>query len=173
MGEIQVRKDLASISAGGKPKVGYLVGDLIDRLEESLGYRVRKAAVLFGAGKLGQALLGYSGFRDYGFEIVAAFDTDERLVGKKRQGKPVLSLKEFPNYCREAKIKIGIITVPQDQAQSVCDLMVQNGIRAIWNFSPTYLNAPQDVLVRYENMALSLAYLSGRLTEETERLCKE
>ena len=169
MGEIQVRKDLAAIAAGGKPKVGYRIGELIDRLEESLGYRVRKSAVLMGAGRLGRALLGYGGFRNYGLEIVAAFDTDAARRGSTEEGKPILPVEALPDFCRQRSVRIGILTVPGEQAQQACDLMVQSGIRAIWNFAPAFLRAPDTVLIRQEDMALSLAYLSGRLTEQNRQ----
>lgn len=165
LGEVQVRKDLASVCEGGKPKIGYIVEDLISSIEEFLGYKDTNDAVIVGAGKLGKALLDYTGFKNYGLNIVAAFDIDAALQGKTETGKSIFALDKFEDLCRRLKIKIGIITVPANCAQEVCDMMVKNGIKAIWNFAPTHLNVPDDILVHHENIAASLAVLSNHLTE--------
>ena len=115
--------------------------------------------------KLGRALLGYSGFAEYGLNIVAAFDANDALMGTTKSGKPVMDLSRLPEICRRYKIQIGIITVPAEQAQSVCDLLIANGIRAIWNFAPTHLTVPDNILVQNENMAASLALLCKHLNE--------
>lgn len=161
MGEVQVRKDLAAVSDGGKPKIGYIVSDLIDQLEIFLGYKDVDDAVIIGAGKLGKALLDYEGFTGYGLNIVAAFDINESLTDKK-----IFPMSKFEDLCKRMKIRIGIITVPADQAQAVCDLMVKNGILAIMNFAPVHLNVPQNVILHNENLATSLALLSKKLTTQ-------
>ena len=117
MGEVQVRKDLALVSDGGRPKVGYMRQSLIADIEQFLGYDNTTEAVLIGAGKLGQALLGYSGFAEYGLEIVAAFDADETLDGKTESGKPIYAISKLPQFCQERKVLMGIITVPAAAAQ--------------------------------------------------------
>ena len=96
MGEVQVRKDLALVSDGGRPKVGYLRENLIADIEQFLGYDNTTEAVLIGAGKLGRALLGYSGFAEYGLEIVAAFDTNEAIDGEMESGKPIYAISRLP-----------------------------------------------------------------------------
>lgn len=166
MGEVQVRKDLALVSDGGRPKVGYRLESLIEDLEQFLGYDNTNDAVLIGAGKLGRALLGYTGFSEYGLNIVAAFDTDESLGGTYESGKPILPIRELEALCAAQKILIGIITVPAAQAQAVCDLLIANGIKAIWNFAPTHLDVSEGILVQNENMATSLAVLSKHLSAQ-------
>ncbi len=166
MGEVQVRKDLALVSDGGRPKIGYPRDVLISDIEEFLGYGYTNNAVLIGAGKLGKALMGYSGFAEYGLNIVAAFDNDEALVGRTKSGKTILPLSELAPFCQEQKIKIGIITVPAEHAQEVCNLLIDVGIAAIWNFAPTHLDVPASILVQNENMAASLALLSKHLSEQ-------
>ena len=162
MGEVQVRKDLAQVSDGGRPKIGYLRESLIDDINQFLGYDNTTDAVLVGAGKLGQALLGYSGFDDYGLNILAAFDVNI----KKPQvvdGKPLLPMEDLKDFCRDNKILMGIITVPGEYAQEVCDLLIKCGIKAIWNFAPAHLDVPAGILEQNENMATSLAVLSMHL----------
>ena len=139
MGEVQVRKDLALVSSGGRPKIGY-----------------NRAALM----------LGYSGFAEYGLNIVAAFDENDAIIGTSKSGKPIMHLSRLGEICRREQIKIGIITVPAEQAQGVCDLLISNGILAIWNFAPKHLNVPDHILVQNENMAASLALLCKHLNEQ-------
>lgn len=168
MGEVQVRKDLALVSDGGRPKIGYNREHLIEDIENFLGYGNSNDAVLIGAGKLGRALLGYGGFAEYGLNIVAAFDANDTLIGTTNGGKPIMHLSRLGEVCQRYKIKIGIITVPAEYAQGVCDLLIENGILAIWNFAPKHLNVPDGILVQNENMAASLALLCKHLNERMQ-----
>lgn len=168
MGEVQVRKDLASVSDAGKPKIGYNIGDLIHELETFLGYDDVDGAVVVGAGKLGKALLDYRGFSEYGLNIVAGFDVKEEKLGMSESGKRIFAMEKFEDLCKRMKIRIGIITVPATQAQAICDLMVGSGILAILNFAPTHLVVPNHILVQNENIAASLAVLSNHLRERIQ-----
>ena len=162
MGEVQVRKDLAMVSTGGRPKIGYPRETLIDDIEQFLGYDNTTDAVLIGAGKLGQALLGYSGFAAYGLNILAAFDAAPP-ADRTEDGKTIYHVDQLESFCRTHKVLMGIITVPGEHAQSVCDKLIGCGIKAIWNFAPTHLEVPPNILVQHENMATSLAVLSMHL----------
>ena len=162
MGEVQVRKDLAQVSDGGRPKIGYLRESLIEDINQFLGYDNTTDAVLVGAGKLGQALLGYSGFDDYGLNILAAFDISVQNP-QTVDGKAYLPMEDLKDFCYDNKILMGIITVPAASAQQVCDKMIDSGIKAIWNFAPVHLDVPEHILVQNENMATSLAVLSMHL----------
>ena len=162
-GEVQVRKDLGAVSGEGKPKIGYNTQELIERLECYLGQNNRRQAVIVGAGKLGRALLDYDGFSDYGLEIAAAFDAETDKVTVAESGKPIYPMKDFESFCYRSDIKIGIITVPKNAAQSVCDLMVKSNISAIWSFAPVNLHAPDTIALRQENLALSLAHLNKQV----------
>ena len=163
MGEVQVRKDLAMVSDGGRPKIGYLRESLIEDISQFLGYDNTTGAILVGAGKLGQALLGYSGFGAYGLNILAAFDA-KPVCNKSEEGRPIYPMEKMESFCRTNKVLMGIITVPAEHAQSVCDQMIRCGIKAIWNFAPTHLEVPGNILVQNENMATSLAVLSKHLS---------
>lgn len=162
MGEVQVRKDLAMVSDGGRPKIGYLRESLIEDISQFLGYDNTTEAILIGAGKLGQALLGYSGFKEYGLNIVAAFDTNP-VADKTEEGKPIYHMDQLDSFCRSNNILMAIITVPTEFAQQVCDKLISSGIKAIWNFAPTHLDVPANILVQNQNMATSLAVLSMHL----------
>ena len=169
LNDVQVRKDLASVSSGGRPKIGYFIDSLIFDIENFLGYDTTDYAILVGAGNLGSALMAYKGFDDFGLEIVAAFDSAVSEEGREVNGKPVYSISRLCEICREKGIKIGIITVPGEAAQEVCDELIQAGIKAIWNFAPVHLFAPENILVQNENMAYSLAALSMHLAEQMQK----
>ncbi len=162
MGEVQVRKDLAMVSDGGRPKIGYPRDRLIDDIEQFLGYDNTTDAVLIGAGKLGKALLGYKGFDAYGLNILAAFDENEAACGTV-EGKNIYPIRQLEGFCKANKILMGIITVPTEFAQGVCDQLIACGIKAIWNFAPTHLEVPENILVQREDMATNLALLSMHL----------
>lgn len=168
MGEVQVRKDLAMVSDGGRPKIGYLRESLIEDIEQFLGYDNTTDAVLIGAGKLGQALLGYVGFDAYGLNILAAFDV-QPFADKTEEGKPIYHISQLESFCKTNKVLMGIITVPVTHAQEVCDSLIRYGIKAIWNFAPTHLDVPEHILVQNENMATSLAVLSMHLRAQIKK----
>ena len=162
MGEVQVRKDLAMVSDGGRPKIGYLRESLIDDIEQFLGYDNATDAVLIGAGKLGQALMDHKGFDEYGLNILAGFDVHPNRE-QTEDGKPIYSMDKLESFCHANKVRMGIITVPAAHAQQVCDQLIHSGIKASWNFAPTHLEVPPHILVQHENMATSLAVLSMHL----------
>ena len=163
LGEVQVRKDLAAVSGAGKPKLGYVTAELVEKLEDFLGCNRLTSAVLVGAGKLGRALLQYDEFEKYGVKISAAFDSNERAIslGTKTE---ILPMNQLEYFCKTQNIKLGIITVGEGSAQAVCDQMVKSGITAIWNFAPCKLNVPAGILLQNENLALSLAHLNNQLS---------
>ncbi|QHQ63859.1 redox-sensing transcriptional repressor Rex [Anaerocolumna sedimenticola] len=164
--DVQVRKDLAIISSGGRPKIGYITKNLIFDIEKFLGYDDADSAVIAGAGDLGRTLLSYDGFSKYGLDIIAAFDVREDIIGTTINGKKVLSSDKLKDLCGRMKVRIGIIAVPASEAQEICNSMVESGILAIWNFAPVNLNVPDSVLVQNEDMAFSLAKLSKSLSKK-------
>ena len=161
---VLVRKDIAACSSvKGRPKKGYRLAGLIADVERMLGYREPTDAVLAGLGRLGQAIFGYPGFEAYGIRIVAGFDVRQVQVTPAGKGE-VLPCGEIVPWCMSHGIRLGIIAVPQDAAQEVCDAMVRAGIKAIWNFAPAHLRVPDDVDVQNENMAIPLARLTKHLS---------
>ena len=152
LGEVQVRKDLAYISLGGKPRVGYLVEELIKNIEDYMGYNLSTKAVIVGMGKLGNALYNYQGFRELGIDIVGAFDIYQ-------SEEAVMSINRLEEFVLANGIEIGILTLPKEKAQETCDLMINSNIKAIWNFTSTRLVVPSDVIVKNENIATSLSIL--------------
>lgn len=168
LGDVQVRKDLGAVCSAGRPKVGYAVSDLISSLESFLGYDNIEKAVIVGCGNLGRALLDYKGFNEYGIDIIAGFDVLN--TGVTPRGKPIYPMDKFIDTCINSGIRIGIIAVPPESAREICRLMVENGILAIWNFTPAHLDVPEHILVENENMAVSLAILSKHLKQKIENI---
>ena len=159
----QVRKDLAVTGIVGRPKVGYQVDELYGTIKTFLGWNNAQDAFLVGVGSLGAALLGYTGFTDHGLQIVAGFDVDETRAGQTVHGRPIYPVDKLPGLARRMQVHLGVITVPAAAAQSVADLMVEGGIRAIWNFAPTAIKVPEGIIVQTENLFPSLGVLSSKL----------
>lgn len=164
--DTQVRKDVSVIGYKGKPKSGYSVSGLKAAIAEFLGINTENTAILIGAGKLGSALVEYPGLAEYGLKLVAVFDNDPQKIGRIIGSFPILPLESLAGVVRAFELGIAILTVPKQAAQEVCNLLVGLGLKAIWNFAPTQLNAPDDVIVRNENMAVGLALLSHYLHKE-------
>lgn len=152
---IQVRKDLALVcKSEGKPGNGFEVKKIIQEIEEFLGLNKVNNAIIVGAGKLGQALLNYQCFNS-NLNIEMAFDVDE----DKCDDKKIFKLEKMKNLIQKENIKIGIITVPKEDAQNVCDIMIECGIKAIWNFAPVNLKVPDEISLKNEDLTTSVLIL--------------
>lgn len=174
LNNIQVRKDLASISSlPGKPRVGFDVQTILNDLERVLGCKELDEVILVGVGRLGRTLLNYNGFRKYNLDIVASFEIDKDKIGTVINGKPILDADAIKSFVKEHNIKIGIITVSRDSAQKVCDMLVDAGIKAIWNFAPVHLELPDGIIIKHENLAASLALLTQRYEKSQEMKKKQ
>jgi len=164
---VLVRKDLSGVSSvEGKPRAGFEIDTLLNDLSEFLGYNKVDEAILVGVGSLGRLILTNTEFSSMGLDIAVGFDKDPDLVGLQIGSKYILPMEKMESYIKRTGVKIGIITVPADQAQSVCDQMVECGILAIWNFAFTLLNVPKGILVKNENLPSSLAVLSQQLAKK-------
>lgn len=160
---IKVRKDLALTGAVGRPRIGFVTSELLAHIEDFLGWNQTHETVLAGCGSLGSALLGYEGFPQCGWEILVAFDDDPALVGTRIHGKPVMPLERLSEVCAGMNIKVGIITAPAKSAQKIADMMVDAGLRGIWNFAPTSVQVPEGVILQQENLLASLTILGLKL----------
>lgn len=159
---IQVRKDLALVSkSDGKPGIGFSTQNLILDMEEFLNLNNMTDAIIVGAGKLGQALMNYKGFEN-NTNILIAFDIDK----SKCDNKKTFYIDKMENLIKRMNIHIGIITVPKEAAQEVCDKMINCGIKAIWNFAPVNLKVPEDIVIKNEDLSASLLVLLKNLKEK-------
>lgn len=163
LGEVQVRKDLSLVCGMGKPKIGYVKKDLMLHIEAALRCQTETKVIVVGVGNLGKTLLSYAHFNEYGLTLIAGFDNDPNKVGTLPNGKHVYPLEELKEFCIKEGVQIAVITVPEKNAQEVCNFLIECGITAIWNFTPGRLTLPSHIKIRNENMAASLAVLSASL----------
>lgn len=159
----QIAKDLSCVNIVGRTRVGYEIDNLLDVLESFLGFTTLHKAFLFGAGRLGGALLNDKGLKQFGLEVVAAFDTNPKVVGHSVSGIPVYHINDIGTKMRRYNVKIGILTVPIDNAQEVADKMVAWGIKAIWNFTPLRIRVPDDIVVQNTSLYAHLSLMFNRL----------
>jgi len=164
----QVRKDLSYYGEFGRRGVGYNVGDLKRSVGKILGVNRIWPSILVGAGNLGRALVNYGSFSMMGLEISHVFDNDLSKIGNSINDKKVESFKKLEEIVEAEDIKLGIITVPTEAAQKVADVMVDAGIKAIWNFAPTRLYVPEDVSVKNEDLAVGIVSLIYNLSWQEE-----
>jgi len=162
----QVVKDLAYTGVSGKPRIGYNVYELVQALRNFLGFNRLNDAFLVGAGNLGTALLSYQGATNFGIKIIAAFDIHEDKVNTQIGGVRVLHLNKCQDLVQRLQIKIAILTTPVSVSQLVTDKMVSWGIEAIWNFTPTHLEVPKDIIVQNTSMYSNVAVLLNKLANK-------
>ena len=159
--DAQVRRDLSYFGQFGTSGRGYEVQRLHDRLTAILGVSGRTWNVaLAGVGNLGSALLAYRGFQERGFLFRVAVDSDPQKVGKAVSGLAVSPVQQLPSLVRRHDIQIGVIAVPVESAQMVCNQFVESGVRAIVNFAPVHLEVPSSVWLRVVDLAIELESLS-------------
>lgn len=162
--DAQVRKDLAYFGHFGHPGIGYRCDELIAEIRKILGTDRQWIVTMIGVGNMGRALLRYKGFAEQGFRIVAAFDSDPRVIGSKIEGIPVYDPAHMREIIRQQRIQLGMITVPAPHAQHVADQLVSAGIAGIVNFAPVTLTLPEkvglvgvDLTTELEQLAFSVA----------------
>jgi redox-sensing transcriptional repressor len=160
----QVRKDLAYFGEFGTRGVGYNVSDLNRYITKILGIDNKWNVIIVGAGNLGSALSQYKGFDERGFNVLALFDNDPRIVGNKAGNLPVFNTSRMVSFIKENNVEIGVIAVPAPFAQDVVDEMVAAGIKAILNFAPRVINVPDYVEFRNVDLAVNMEVLTFNMT---------
>jgi len=164
----QVRKDLSFFGAFGRRGLGYYVADLQRNIARILGINKTWNVALVGAGNIGRALIDYDQFRQQGFLIKLVLDNDSNKIGNVYHGIEVSDFANLDDEIKKNKIKIAIVAVPAQHAQSVVDKLIDSKVKAILNFAPITVQVPEGVFVRNENMAIELEALSFALTNRKE-----
>lgn len=165
----QIRSDLSYFGSFGQQGYGYNVAELLQQVKQILGMNKKYSLVLVGAGNIGKAIGSYDWFRKEGFLIEAIFDVDPHLVGNIHGGCAIRPVAELKQYLLNHPTQIGVIATPKEAAQEVCDVLVQGGVKGIWNFSPAHLTAPPEVVVEDIHLTDSLLRLAFRLNEREMR----
>jgi len=156
----QLRKDLAYFGTFGTRGLGYDVSELSGKISDELGTSSLQPVILVGVGHLGLALVSYRGFEKEGFEILAAFDTEPRRKRDKEIKQPIYGMEKMASFIQEHNVKMAILSVPADAAQTVANQLIAAGVMGILNFSPIVLAVPEDVMVNNVNLAIELENLS-------------
>ena len=164
----QIRQDLNNFGGFGQQGYGYNVKYLYTEIGKILGLDKDHNFIIIGAGNLGQALANYASFERNGFILKSLFDVKPRLEGVTIRGIPVRMLDELEGYLQENDIEIAALTLPKSKAEEVADVLVANGIKAIWNFAHTDLTLPKDVIVESVHLADSLMKLSYNISQHNE-----
>lgn len=162
----QVRKDFSYLNTVGKPKVGYSIKELLAELDDLFGTKDSENIIIIGAGHLGRALVNYNGFKNIGAQVVAIFDVDPQKIGSMVRDLMVLPMKDITRVVRRFRVKIAAICVPENSAQEVANLLVESGIKAIWNFSSKILELPKEVIVQNEDITRGLLGIKHMLAEK-------
>ena len=162
----QVRKDLSFFGSFGTRGLGYPVSELKQRIAQILGVNRVWNVAMIGVGNIGSALVSYKEFQKQGFAIKLVFDNDQRKIGSNHKGLIVSDVKEMPRLLKEHHIEMVVLAVPAIVAQYIIDEVVAAGIKAILNFAPINLQVHPDVILRNENMAMELEYLSFALSNK-------
>ncbi len=163
---VKVRQDLFGMGSDGRPKVGYEIVHLIRMLRDLFDLDNQKNACIIGCGNLGRALAGSGIWEKSGYKLSAIFDNDPAVISTTINGVKVRNTTELFGVLKASKIEMAVLTVPADVAQEMTDLLVSAGIKSIWNFTPTKLNVPDDVIVENQSLVWGLIALSFRVKSE-------
>lgn len=159
----QIRQDLNNFGGFGQQGYGYNVRYLYEEIGKILGLDKTHHMIIIGAGNLGQALANYVKFEKRGFKIVGVFDINPVLKGISIRGNGIRMMSELPEFLQKEDVQIAALTVPKSSAAEIAEILVQNGIKAIWNFAHLDLNVPKDVIVENVHLSESLMRLSYNL----------
>ena len=163
----QIRQDLNCFGDFGQQGYGYNVKDLYSEICNILGLTKKYNTIIVGAGNIGQAIANYTNFQKMSFNLVGIFDTNPKLCGLKIKDIEIKDIDFLDDFLRSSDVNIVIICVPSKSAQSICNLVVKNGIKGIWNFAPIDLIIPEGVFVENVHLSESLLTLSCLMNEIT------
>lgn len=164
----QIRQDLNNFGGFGQQGYGYNVKYLYTEIGKILGLEENHNFIIIGAGNLGQALANYTSFEYRGFILKGIFDVNPRLEGVTIRGVQIRMMDELSSFIRDNDVEIGVLTIPKEKAIEVANLLVDNGVRAIWNFAHTDLNLPDNVIVENVHLSESLMQLSYNISRYKE-----
>ena len=164
----QIRQDLNNFGGFGQQGYGYNVKYLYTEIGKILGLEENHYFIIIGAGNLGQALANYTSFENRGFILKGIFDVNPRLEGVTIRGVQIRMMDELSSFIRDNDVEIGVLTIPKEKAIEVANLLVDNGVRAIWNFAHTDLNLPDNVIVENVHLSESLMQLSYNISRYKE-----
>ncbi|HIY19948.1 MAG TPA: redox-sensing transcriptional repressor Rex [Candidatus Blautia avistercoris] len=161
----QIRQDLNNFGGFGQQGYGYNVSYLYTEIGKILGLDTVHPMIILGAGNLGQALANYVDFEKRGFRLVGIFDVNPILEGIAVRGIEIQMISDLPFFLKENHVEIAVLTLPKNKAGEMAELLVTNGIKAIWNFAHIDLETPENVIVENVHLSESLMTLSYNLSK--------
>lgn len=164
----QIRQDLNNFGGFGQQGYGYNVKYLYTEIGKILGLDRCHNFIIIGAGNLGQALANYAAFEKRGFILTGIFDVNPRLEGVSIRGVPIRMMDELKSFVQDNDVEIAVLTIPKEKAIEVANMLVENGVRAIWNFAHTDLNLPENIIVENVHLSESLMQLSYNICRYNE-----
>ena len=164
----QIRQDLNNFGGFGQQGYGYNVKYLYTEIGKILGLEEDHKIIIIGAGNLGQALANYAAFEKRGFILTGIFDVNPRLEGVAIRGVPIRMMDELKSFVQKNEVEIAVLTIPKEKAIEVANMLVENGVRAIWNFAHTDLNLPDNIIVENVHLSESLMQLSYNISRYNE-----
>lgn len=162
----QIRQDINCFGGFGQQGYGYHVSNLKHHIAEILGLLKQYHVIIIGAGNIGRAVANYAGFQKEGFEVQAIFDASPALVGIDVHGTLVQPIEKLESWLQAHEVDIAVLSVPKSCAQETADMLVNGGVRAIWNFAPVDLQLPEGVAINNVHLSDSLHILSYRMNEK-------
>lgn len=165
----QIRQDLNCFGDFGQQGYGYNIRDLYNEINSILGLNRVYKEVIIGAGNIGQAIANYTRFDKLGFSLEAIFDANPKLIGLRIRDVEIQDIDQLSNFLKNNHIDIGVICVPRINAQKVCDMLVEGGVKGIWNFAPVDLVVPEDVIVENVHLSESILTLTYLLNERDKQ----
>ena len=164
----QIRQDLNNFGGFGQQGYGYNVKYLYTEIGKILGLEEDHKIIIIGAGNLGHALANYAAFEKRGFILTGIFDVNPRLEGVAIRGVPIRMMDELKSFVQKNDVEIAVLTIPKEKAIEVANMLVENGVRAIWNFAHTDLNLPDNIIVENVHLSESLMQLSYNISRYNE-----
>ena len=165
----QIRQDLNNFGGFGQQGYGYNVQYLYDEIGKILGLGTSHKMVIVGAGNLGQAIANYGNFKSRGFEIIALFDRNPALIGKKTSNGEIMDMDRLYDYVKENNVEIVALTLPKEPAKKIAEKLVECGVKAFWNFAHTDLGFSNDIIVENVHLSESLMKLTYRISESNRK----
>jgi redox-sensing transcriptional repressor len=162
----QIRQDFNCFGGFGQQGYGYNVSELRQEIQKILGLHNEYHIIIIGAGNLGQALANYTGFEKDGFFVKALFDINPRLIGMSIRGIPIYDIDEMESFISENEVHIAAICTPKEKAQEAAEILIQSGVKGIWNFAAVDIAVPNQAIVENVHLSDSLYTLSFRMSDD-------
>ncbi|MBF8437911.1 redox-sensing transcriptional repressor Rex [Halanaerobiaceae bacterium Z-7014] len=167
-----IRRDLSHFGSFGKKSYGYDINCLYETISKILGFSSNKKMIIIGAGFLGRALANNKSYKERGYELIGLFDKDPAIIGLEFNGLQVMDIEFAPGFIKQNQVEVAALAVPSDEAQKAANLLINSGIKGIWDFTETPISVPDDIILVEQNMNDGLCKLSCRLMQKSNE-CSE